>query len=52
MIKTNEEPPAMSASTVLAAQQPSTNKPTGPALVTAPTYNVSIGYLRDLSPCS
>ena len=36
----------MSASTALAVQQPSTNKPTGPGLVTAPTYNVSIGYLR------
>jgi len=36
----------MPASTALAVQEPSTSKPTGPGLVTAPNYNVSIGYLR------
>jgi surface polysaccharide O-acyltransferase-like enzyme len=36
----------MPASTMLAVQEPSTSKSTGPRLVTAPTYNVSIGYLR------
>jgi hypothetical protein len=36
----------MPPSTVLAVQQPSTSKQTGPGLVTAPSYNVSIGYLR------
>jgi hypothetical protein len=36
----------MPASTALVVQEPSTGKPTGLGLVTAPNYNVSIRYLR------